>query len=80
MKTEMEALLKELISCQKDKLLSLGRTRVPTLTPEDVLQPNDYLELEHDPIFRYEEGVLAGLQSAEMALRALCREQDYSSP
>ncbi len=63
--------LDEMVERQKKTLLFLGRRIVPTLTPEDMLQPNDYPELENHPAFRYEEGVLAGLQTAQMALRAL---------
>lgn len=62
--------LLEMVEEQKKQLLKLGRSRIPTLTPEDVLQPNDYPELENDPVFRYEEGILAGLQSAYIALSA----------
>lgn len=67
---DMEVLLDELIEGQKKALLTLGRRLVPTLTPEDMLQPNDYPVLECHPEFRYEEGVLAGLQTAQMAIRA----------
>lgn len=63
-------ILEEMIEMQKRTLLKLGRRIVPTLTPEDMLQPNDYPELESNPEFRYEEGILAGLQSAQAALRA----------
>jgi hypothetical protein len=61
--------VKEIAEAQRKQLLSLGRRIIPTLTAEDVLQPNDYPELEHDPQFRYEEGFLAGVQTVEMALR-----------
>lgn len=72
----IERLLEELIEGQKKSLLTLGRRIVPTLTMEDMLQPNDYPELEHHPEFRYEEGILNGLQSASMALRAeVCRDE-----
>jgi len=64
----VDKLMEELIEGQKKVLLEVGRRFVPTLTPEDMLQPNDYLELEENPYFRYEEGVLAGLQTAQMAL------------
>ncbi len=66
----VEELLTELIEQKKDSLLHTGRRIVPTLTPEDLLQPNDYPELENHPHFRYEEGILAGLQMALAALRA----------
>ncbi len=61
----MEALFDELIAHQLQQLRRLA----PHLTDDDLLQPNDYLELEHDPRFRYEEGVLEGLQSALTAAR-----------
>lgn len=70
----MEALFQELEEGYREKLLLLGRRIVPTLTPDDVLQPNDYPELENHPHFRYEEGVLAGIQTAHMALLALKRD------
>ncbi|NGX61933.1 MAG: hypothetical protein K940chlam9_01424 [Chlamydiae bacterium] len=69
MNKEIEALFEELIEGQKEKVLTCGRTFVPTLTSEDALQPNDYPELENNPHFRYEEGVLEGLQTAQTALR-----------
>lgn len=61
-------LLDELIFQQKNKLLAIARRIVPNATPDDLLQPNDFPELEFHPHFRYEEGVLAGLQAAKAAL------------
>lgn len=72
--SEVERTLQELIEYQNKELLKLGRRIVPTLTPEDMLQPNDYRVLENHPAFRYEEGVLAGLQTVQMAFRALKNE------
>lgn len=72
----IEILLNELVEGQKKALLTLGRRIVPTLTMEDMLQPNDYPDLEYHPEFRYEEGVLAGLQTAQMALRAELNAQN----
>lgn len=71
MPTREDHLLNEMVEHQKEKLLQLGRRFVFNLTPEDMLQPNDYPILENNPHFRYEEGFLAGLQSAQMALSAL---------
>lgn len=71
---EISALMFELVEGQKAVLLKYGRRIVPTLTPEDMLQPNDYPELEHNPHFRYEEGVLAGLQTMQSALQAFFQE------
>lgn len=68
--SEIEETIEEIIEDQKKKLLQLGRRIIPHLTPEDMLQPNDYPELENHPHFRYEEGLLAGLQTIQTALRA----------
>lgn len=61
-------MLEEMIALQEKKLLNLACEIIPHLTSDDVLQPNDFPELEGNPIFRFEEGVLKGLQSAQMAL------------
>ncbi len=58
-------MLEEMIEQQKGKLLKLGREIIPHITSDDILQPNDFPELENHPIFRYEEGILAGLQAAQ---------------
>ena len=68
---EIEKTIHEITDHQEQALLQLGRRIVPTLTPEDILQPNDYPELENHPEFRYEEGILAGMKTIQMALRAL---------
>lgn len=67
---EPVALLDELIEQQKQKMLQFAQRYFPQLTEEDLLQPNDYPELENHPLFRYEEGILEGLQTARMALLA----------
>ena len=66
----MEVLLQEMIKGQQLKLLSTAQMKVPHITQEDILQPQDYPELEMDPEFRFEEGLLVGLQSALAAIRA----------
>lgn len=63
-------LMEELVEFQQKKLLKVGKEIVPHVTLDDLLQPNDFPELENHPIFRYEEGVLAGIQTAQMALQA----------
>lgn len=65
----------EVIEAQHRTLMSYGRRIVPTLTSEDLLQPNDYPELDNHPHFRYEEGVLAGMQTLRFALSALHRDE-----
>lgn len=67
---EIEKLVNELVEFHQSQLLKCGRRIIPHLTQEDLLQPNDFDELEFNPHFRYEEGVLAGIQTAQAALLA----------
>lgn len=64
----MIELLDELIAQQKTKLLGVARRIVPNVTEDDLLQPNDFPQLEFHPHFRYEEGILDGLMVARTAL------------
>ncbi len=66
----IDQLLSEMINAQQKALLKCAQRIVPMVTADDILQPNDFPELENHPYFRYEEGLLAGLHSAQMALRA----------
>lgn len=74
-KKEVLELLQELISFQQKTVESSAMTFNPRLTEEDLLQPNDFPELELNPLFRYEEGVLAGMKTVEAALLAFCKEE-----
>jgi hypothetical protein len=69
----MEELFDELVVSQQKKLLVMARKIIPYLTEDDVLQPNDFPELENNPYFRYEEGILEGLMTARMAYLAKTR-------
>jgi len=64
----------ELITLQRKKVLNCALRILPHLTEDDILQPNDFPELEMNPHFRYEEGVLEGLMTARMAY--LARQKD----
>jgi len=66
----MEEIFDQLVTSQQKKLLAMARKIIPYLTEDDVLQPNDFPELENNPYFRYEEGVLEGLMTARMAYLA----------
>jgi hypothetical protein len=68
---EIESLFKELVQYQQEQLLKSGRRLISNLTADDILQPNDFPELEFNPYFRYEEGILSGIQTAQTALQAL---------
>ena len=75
---DLNQLLKELVEFHQNQLLKCGRRIIPHLTPEDLLQPNDFQELEYNPHFRYEEGVVAGVQIVQTALQALINERQSS--
>jgi hypothetical protein len=76
MHNELLKLLEELIEGQKGKLFHSAKRIVPRITPDDLLQPNDFVELEHHPHFRYEEGILDGMQVVRSALLALVRDKE----
>jgi hypothetical protein len=70
MEVEMQRLFDELIAAQEKKLMKYAQRIVPQITADDLLQPNDFPELERHPDFRYEEGILEGLMTARMAYLA----------
>ncbi len=76
MDQDLQVLLKEIVEAQAKKLYKMGTQIHPRLTEEDLLQPNDYPELENNPLFRYEEGVLEGVKTVEMALIAYFNDHD----
>ena len=69
----LDRLFLQMIEQQERKLLAFARQRVPGLTPEDLRNPQDFPALVQDPDFNYEDGLLAGLRSAHMAVRAELR-------
>lgn len=74
MSDQIKSLMQEMVEQQRTKLLTCARRIVPNATSDDILQPNDFPELENHPHFRYEEGILDGLQAAQAALLAALRE------
>lgn len=75
----LQKLLSELIGQQRNTLLNCAREIVENITPEDLLQPNDFPQLEENPHFRYEEGIVAGLQIVESAFNAWVAKQKESA-
>lgn len=72
----LDGLMTEMIDQQHTKLLQLARRMVPDITPEDLRNPQDFRQLSEDPVFNYEDGVLAGLRSAHIAVRVELRRHD----
>lgn len=74
MQEEIERLVDEVVEGQRHKLLECARRYIPHLTYDDVLQPNDFPQLEHEPLFRYEEGIIEGMLTVRMALLAYFKD------
>lgn len=68
-KSSITQLLEEMVGHQQTKVLKVAREIIPDATPEDIRNPQDFSELLNDPLFNYEDGLLAGLLSAQAALR-----------
>ena len=66
---ELDEMFDEMIDMQRQKVLKRARLSNPKLSADDILQPFDYPDLQKDPIFHFEDGILAGLISAQAAVR-----------
>jgi hypothetical protein len=63
-------LLDDLIVQQRSKCLRIAHRINPRLTPDDLMNPFDWPEVGENPQFAWEDGLLAGLQSAHAAVCA----------
>lgn len=73
---EIDRALHAIEDNQVKKVIDLARRILPGLTAEDIRNPHDFPEL-NDPDWQYEDGLLAGVQSVRVALRAMKnREED----
>lgn len=71
----LEPMLEKMISTQRQKVLRLAREAVPNVGLDDILNPHDFPELKAHPTFEYEDGLLAGMMAAQMAMRAEIRQR-----
>ena len=71
----IDRLMLALIEQQERKVLELGRRIHPGLTAEDIRNPHDFPALMESAEWNFEDGILAGLRSAHMALRARLLEE-----
>ena len=65
-----ETRLQEMIEFQRQKLLKIAREILPGLTPEDLRNPQDFPNLINDPLFNYEDGLLAGYLAVQISMRS----------
>lgn len=72
----IERVLEEMIVHQRKRVLDHARRLNGTLTEDDVQQPQDFPELAGSPEWQYEDGILAGYQAAQAAIRAQLRRME----
>ncbi len=65
----VDRLMLELIEQQERKVLELARRIHSGATREDIRNPQDFPDLASSAAWNFEDGILAGLKSAHMALR-----------
>jgi hypothetical protein len=70
----IEQLLEEMVVMQRKRVVEHARRLNGRLTDDDVQQPQDFPELAGSPEWNYEDGLLAGFQSAQAAVRAQLRK------
>jgi len=66
----VDRLMLEIIAQQESKVLAMARAIHPGLTSEDIRNPHDFPDLMASGQWNFEDGILAGLKSAHMAIRA----------
>jgi len=72
--TAVDRLMLELITLQEKKVLELANKIHPGLSSEDIRNPHDFPDLIADSGWNFEDGILSGLKSAHIALRATIAE------
>lgn len=70
----VDRLMLELIALQENKVLDLANKIHPGLSSEDIRNPHDFPDLIADSGWNFEDGILSGLKSAHIALRAKIAE------
>ncbi|MCS6913062.1 MAG: hypothetical protein RMK29_21215 [Myxococcales bacterium] len=71
----LEDLLERMVAQQQERVLRQAQALCPRLCADDLLQPDDYPELAGNARWNYEDGVLAGLRAAQMAVRVELRRR-----
>jgi hypothetical protein len=71
---EIVRVLEEMVAQQRARVLVHARRLNAKLTDDDVQQPHDFPELAGSPEWNYEDGILAGYQAVQAAVRATLRK------
>ena len=67
---QLNSIMQDMIEIQKQKTLDVANSIVPNVTHEDIRNPQDFPALFDHAIFNYEDGILTGYLSMQMAIRA----------
>ena len=70
LQSEIDRLFAEMIDLQEAKVLEIARSVEPQLTRDDLWNACNHPKLDADPYFQYEDGHLAGLMAARIAMAA----------
>ena len=62
--------MQNMIDKQQQKVLQVANSILPNVTSEDIRNPQDFPALFNDAVFNYEDGILTGYLSMQMALRS----------
>jgi hypothetical protein len=73
-------LFERMIAQQQAKVLRLAREAVPNITPEELRNPHDFAALKEHPTFEFEDGILSGLISAQVALNTELKSRMPAPP
>lgn len=74
MEKKIEEIIEEMIDFQQKKVLKIAGELNCHLTPEDIRNPQDFKDLYVDPLFNYEDGILAGYLAMRTAIRSKLNE------
>ena len=71
LQTAMKALrlLEEMIEHQRKRVRELARRIHPGLTDAELRAIHAFPDVQQDPVFQYEDGLLAGLVASRLALK-----------
>jgi hypothetical protein len=77
---EIDRLFAEMVELQERKVLEIARAIEPRLTRDDLWNAFNHPKLDSDPYFQYEDGHLAGLMAARIAVIAALRDREPDRP
>ena len=64
----VDTLMQQMIEQQRAKTLKVARRIDPQMTDDDIMDPHSFPAIAHHPAFAYEDGLLAGLVAAHVAV------------